>query len=328
MCINKLINDKYLIAVVCSFVIMVISRNFLAERYRSEIKLLDTTEETIRVIGKSSGAFFFEDNKEIVYKPIETDEDHNDNEKIHVHGPECKGLPGHEHHEDEDKSHNSIKIHVHGPECKGLPGHENHEEQGEESKISPGLALMMKQLGFAEMAASFLWIQMDADSHKELWHRVDFELELIPALDPTFIEGFLLRSFILSRYRNDWKGAVYIIEKALKQLPNRIELWEQLGLLCFNFRGRYGNEQNIKRAQEAYAKAASLPESYSYNARYYVQTLSAEGKQEEAIATMKKLLADEERQKDEFTHKQDLDLLKRLENGETFKGFRHKYNKQ
>ncbi len=209
-----------------------------------------------------------------------------------------------------------------------MPGHENHEEQGEESKISPGLALMMKQLGFAEMAASFLWIQMDADSHKELWHRVDFELELIPALDPTFIEGFLLRSFILSRYRNDWKGAVYIIEKALKQLPNRIELWEQLGLLCFNFRGRYGDEQNIKRAQEAYAKAASLPESYSYNARYYVQTLSAEGKQEEAIATMKKLLADEERQKDEFTHKQDLDLLKRLENGETFKGFRHKYNKQ
>ena len=310
MIINKLMNDKYLLAVICSFVIMAISRGYLAERYKSEIKLLDTTEETIRVIGKSSGAFFFEDNKEISYKPIETDE-----------------------HEEHEEQKSKVKIHVHGPECKGLPGHEDHhhehshrEEHGEESKISPGLALMMKQLGFAEMAASFLWIQMDADSHKELWHRVDFELELIPALDPTFIEGFLLRSSILSRFRNDWKGAIYIIEKALKQLPNRIELWEQLGLICFNFRGRYGNEQNIKRAQEAYFTAASFTDSSSYNARFYVQTLSAEGKQEEAINIMKKLLADEERQKDTDTHERDLDLLKRLESGETFKGFR--YNNQ
>lgn len=295
-------NDKYLIAVVCSFILMVISRGILADRYRSEVKLSDTTQETIKVIGKSSGAFFFEDNKTIVYTPVKIEENGNEEPssqtKIHVHGPECKGLPGHDHEEHE--------------------GEHRHDEEGEDSKISPGLALMMKQLGFAEMAASLLWIQMDADSHKELWHRVDFELELIPALDPTFIEGFLLRSFIMAHYRQDWQGAIYVLEKAVKQVDNRIDLYEQLGLFCFNARNKYGPKRELEKALKAYIHAAKFVGSPSYNARFVAMTLAAMGKQEKAIDVVEELLKDEERQKDEHAHALDLKLLERLKRGEKF----------
>jgi len=78
-------------------------------------------------------------------------------------------------------------MHVHGPGC----GHHHHHAElgeGDEAAISHGLILILQHLGLRELAANLLWVQMDADSHAGLWHRVEFALELIPTIDPHFVE--------------------------------------------------------------------------------------------------------------------------------------------
>ncbi|HNV71330.1 MAG TPA: hypothetical protein PKO06_16625, partial [Candidatus Ozemobacteraceae bacterium] len=157
-------------------------------------------------------------------EPLHTHERHTCHACTHDHADGCAS---------ETSSH--ACDHDHAAEPGHSHAHHHALDQAPpDPTVSTGLVLMLRQLGFAELAANLLWIQMDADSHRGLWHRVEFALELIPVLDPTFIDAFLLRAFMLDEYQSRHDEAVQILESAVKQNPNRLELWQQLGLQHLN----------------------------------------------------------------------------------------------
>ncbi|HOY65755.1 MAG TPA: hypothetical protein PLP29_02640 [Candidatus Ozemobacteraceae bacterium] len=178
------------------------------------------------------------------------------------------------------------------------------------------MALVLRQLGFAELAANLLWIQMDADSHRGLWHRVDFALALIPALDPSFIDAYLLRAFLLDEYQGRHDEALAILEQAVKRVPGRIELWEQIGLVCFNHDGRHGPRRRLEQALEAFLHAADMPGAPSHLVRMAAVTLAAMGRREEAVRLL--TMVEKEAGRPAEQRARDREMIGRIRSGEAF----------
>jgi len=205
---------------------------------------------------------------------------------------------------------------THGEENEEHEHHAHNEHEAQDPAISPGFVLVLRQLGFAELAANLLWIQMDADSHRELWHRVNFALELIPALDPTFVDAYLLRSFLLDEYQGRHDEALQILEKAVQQIPNRIELWQQIGLFCLNHNGRHGPERHLERALDAFLRACDFSDPPLYLVRMAAVTLAAMERRDEAVRLLEKVASTAERPPDQ--QRQDRAMIKRILAGEKF----------
>lgn len=220
--------------------------------------------------------------------------------------PNCKSHE-HAHTDDEHADHNQS------------PGHEHahgHDHAVQDPSVTPGFVLLLRELGFAELAANLLWIQMDADSHRGLWHRVEVALELIPALDPTFIDAYLLRSFLLDEYMKKHDEALQILENAVKQVPNRIELWQQIGIFCLNHSGRHGPKRRLKRALEAFNMMFRFYDPPPQTTRLIAVTLTAMERREEAISVLQKSADATDRPPDQ--QQIDREMIGRIRSGEKF----------
>ncbi len=335
---------RYLLLLFFSLFLTAVSRHFYLEQHRLEMKG-NSALQSLEQIQKRSGAFFENDDST---DGEEADHDHAAANAYDHHGPEHDGEEAghqpavdtdhvhthdhsghtHEHAASEGQStatghahddlHGTTAMttcqHTHG---EHHDGHEHHEHgKANDPAVSPGMVLLLRQLGFAELAANLLWIQMDADSHRGLWHRVEFALELIPALDPTFVDAYLLRSFLLDEYQKRHEEALQILEDAAKLLPNRIELWQQIGLVCVNHTGRHGPKRRLQRALEAFQAMASFPDAPPQSARLIAVTLAAMERRDEAI----RLLQESSRDPDRSIDQQHIDksMIERIQKGEKF----------
>lgn len=179
------------------------------------------------------------------------------------------------------------------PEHAGGPEVHAHTHDDDDARhpppISTGVLLILQQMGLREMAANLLWLQMDADSHHELWHRVDFYLELIPAIDPHFVEAFLLRSFVMDHYMNQHDEANALLEQGIKNNPLNDELPMQLGINLFNPLLGHGKKRDFARALNAFAAACRLPDHEPHADRFLAYTLAHLGHGAEAIAFLERI---------------------------------------
>lgn len=221
----------------------------------------------------------------------------------------CKSH-GHAHTHDEHADHDHENGHEAHEHAHG------HDHASQDPSITPGFVLLLRELGFAELAANLLWIQMDADSHRGLWHRVEVALELIPALDPTFIDAYLLRSFLLDEYMKKHDEALQILENAVKQVPNRIELWQQIGIFCLNHSGRHGPKRRFERALEAFNMMLRFYDPPPQTTRLIAVTLAAMERREEAIAVLQKSADAADRPPDQ--QQIDREMIGRIRSGEKF----------
>jgi len=302
--------SKYLLLFIVSIGLTATSRYFYVEQYRREAHA-DSITQGLELIQRRSGAYFDQEN-EVLVPALASPPWHHEHEHRHItgiiladaedvvekpasatHGGENEHLGHHEHHE-----------------------HHGHEDQAPDPAVSPGFVLLLRQLGFAELAANLLWIQMDADSHRELWYRVEFALELIPALDPTFVDAYLLRSFLLDEYQGRHDEALQILENAVQQVPGRIELWQQIGLFCLNHTGRHGPKRHPERALGAFLKACDFSDAPPYLVRMAAVSLAVMEHRDEAVRLLEQIASDSKRPPDQ----QQLDraMAKRIRQGEKF----------
>jgi len=201
---------------------------------------------------------------------------------------------GHHHHPEED--------------------HDHHEE-GKDPQISSGMILILHHLGLGELAANLLWIQMDADSHAGLWHRVNFYLELIPALDPHFIDAFLLHAHVLDHAFKKHEEAVALLEKAALYNQYRYEIFVQLGVYYLNMDSLHGPKRFPEKALQSFAHALSLTHP-PHVERFYAYALAALERRPEAIAFLESNLKQKDRPEEEKAH--DRRAMARIAGGEKF----------
>jgi hypothetical protein len=333
-------NNKLLYFVIASFLLMVGFRQACARIYRAEISKAQTNEELSQVQKHSETYFTMTDavGEEALKTILANEHQHHEHQHHEHHAHEHHEHHAHEHHEHQAGCCDEGGAHVHEPSkpcvCKASidataqilneddaqeAHHHHHHHEDSEAKdpsVSPGLAILLKQLGFAELAANLLWVQMDADSHREMWHRVDFALDMIPLLDPTFIEAYLLKSFFLDVYRKQHKEALALLERAVKQVDNRIELWQQIGVLSLNHRGKHGDERNLARALEAFSIMRRFRDYPENTVRLIAVTLAAMERREEAIQIIEESMKSE--LKDEKQLSLDLGMIERIRAGEKF----------
>ncbi|RCK81074.1 MAG: hypothetical protein OZSIB_2451 [Candidatus Ozemobacter sibiricus] len=187
-------------------------------------------------------------------------------------------------------------------------------EEGEGGPaISHGLIVLLEQLGLRELAANLLWIQMDADSHRGLWHRVEFALELIPAIDPHFVEAYLLLAYLYDE-KGDYDRSLQVLRAGMRNNPWRSELPIQIGVQCLNFRQRHGPVRRLPEALEAFTTACRLSDAPGYAFRLRAITLVAMGRRAEAIAWLEAVARDPARSP--VDRQQDERLLERFRAGE------------
>ncbi len=341
--------NKYLCLFILSIALTATSRHFYIEQHRREMRS-DSITHGMKLIHQKAGAYLEQEGENSGLASATVHEHHENQEcdkHSTVHGNECKH--GHTHvtgfpladpevalkkpfseaHEDETEHHHEEHEHHAGHDHHDKPAaHGDHEHDHEhdhhahqkhatpDPAVSPGLVMLLRQLGFAELAANLLWIQMDADSHRGLWHRVEIALEIIPALDPTFIDAYLLRSFLLDEYQKRHDEALQILENAVKQIPNRIELWQQIGLFCMNHSRRHGPVRRLPQALDAFQKMYAFPDAPPPAARLVAVTLAAMERRNEAIAFLQQVASDTERPDDQ---KQiDRTMINRIREGEKF----------
>ncbi len=291
--------NNYLWLFLLSLMLTVAARHFYAESYRREMKTV-FSEQQLNVVRQRAEAFFQPDPELASHTAAEILE-HEQNQTDHKCGDAC------EHHhstciklgvneidlQTPSNNHISCENHAHHDH------HADHKHGDQDSAISPGFVLLLRQLGFAELAANLLWIQMDADSHRGLWHRVEFALELIPALDPTFIDAYLLRAYMLDTRMKLYDEALQVLESAVKQVPNRMELWQQIGIYCLNYHSLHGQTRRLPRALEAFRLVCNFQEAPPYAIRLVAITLAAMERREEAIKILESSAASPERTDDQ-----------------------------
>ncbi|MDD3001355.1 MAG: hypothetical protein PHF29_06340 [Candidatus Riflebacteria bacterium] len=311
-----MLRDKHFILLLFSLLVSAIFGHFHAQAYKTELNITSEKEAFEKLQAKSEAYFTMSD----AAGEYEIHDEHKDkHEHKHEDGPcGCMSLP---------ETSEMLEPPAQGDCCGKAHDHEHGHAHAHDHKhiqvsespdvtVSPGLALLLRQLGFAELAANLLWVQMDADSHREMWHRVDFALDLIPALDPTFIEAYLLKSFFLDTYRKEHEKALDVLEKAVKYVANRIEIWQQIAVLCLNHGNRHGSKRNLPRALEAFGTMLRFSEAPEYAIRFYAITLAAMERRDEAIKILKQTSADKMRH--ELQRELDLKILERIKSGEKF----------
>lgn len=348
--------DKHILLLIVAISLSVLSRNFFVAHYRREMCIDVAASRDL--LQQRAGAYLQknlhppEEHDSTESEKSESSEQHNkhhdekspphdencdcghDHTHEHVHAPE-KSEEGHKHAHTHITDTNlpkhdldlarqdeapAVQSFCTNPNCKEHH-HEHHGEHQHEIKdpdVSPGLVILLRELGFAELAANLLWIQMDADSHRGLWHRVEVALELIPALDPTFIDAYLLRSFLLDEYLKRHDEALLILENAAKEVPNRIELWQQIGIFCLNHSGRHGPKRRLEKALEAFRTMLKFPDQDQppQTVRLVAVTLAAMERRDEAIELLSSSSKDEKRPVDQ--RRIDRQMIERIQSQEKF----------
>lgn len=314
-----MLRDKHFILLLFSLSVSAIFGHFHAKAYKSELNIT-SEKEAFESLQARSEAYFTMSDAAGEYEINDEHKEEHAHEHEHKDGPcGCMSLPKTaEVLEPAAEDGCCEKAHAHGNAHEHINAHEHKHDASETSDVtvSPGLAIILRQLGFAELAANLLWVQMDADSHREMWHRVDFALDLIPALDPTFIEAYLLKSFFLDTYRKEHEKALDVLEKAVKHVANRIEIWQQIGVMCLNNGNRHGDKRNLPRALEAFGTMLRFSKAPEYTIRFYAITLAAMERRDEAIIILKQTSVDKSRH--EAQRELDLKILERIKSGEKF----------
>lgn len=343
--------DKHLLLLFAALILSAVSQHFYVSQYRREMRIDQTASRELAQ--KQAGAYLQQNLAENAPLHEEHDKgahEEDEHESAHAHATEAKtvksakpveidvsDVPGnrleigkkatasppfslrtdpnsksheHEHMQGEHADHDHENDHDAHEHAHG------HDHASQDPSITPGFVLLLRELGFAELAANLLWIQMDADSHRGLWHRVEVALELIPALDPTFIDAYLLRSFLLDEYMKKHDEALQILENAVKQVPNRIELWQQIGIFCLNHSGRHGPKRRLDRALEAFNMMFRFYDPPPQTTRLIAVTLAAMERREEAIAVLQKSADAVDRAPDQ--QQIDREMIGRIRSGEKF----------
>jgi tetratricopeptide (TPR) repeat protein len=228
----------------------------------------------------------------------------------HVHGPGC-GHADHHHHAHPAASGAADPDHRHDHD-----GHDQGEGEEHPEGISNGMVLLLKHLGLQELAANLLWVQMDADSHQGLWHRVEFALELIPTIDPHFVEAYLLHAYMLDRFKGEHRRSIEVLQTGLRNNPWRSELWIQLGVQFFNVNRQHGPDRDLEKALAMFSQACRLSDCPGYIFRFRAIVLTCLNRREEAIAWLEQVRASPGRFGGD--QQQDDHLLQRLRAGETW----------
>ncbi|OQA09595.1 MAG: hypothetical protein BWY66_00498 [bacterium ADurb.Bin374] len=307
--------NKHLALFIIALVAVAISRHCFIEQYRQEAKTASATETMDEVRDRAGAYFSLEPNGASEGHHLEVHDEQPDlhfaaatgHEQCdeHASGTAHEDGEGHEHHAGHEH-HGHDHAHDHAGHAHGIG----------DPTVSPGFVILLRQLGFAELAANLLWIQMDADSHAGLWHRVTYALELIPVLDPTFIDAFLLRAYLLDEYENRHAEAVQLLEKALKQNQHRMELWQQIGIYCLNHGGRHGPTRDLPKALDAFYKASNFAGAPPYMIRMAAATLAAMERRDEAVQLLRQVMSLPERTEDQLQI--DRLMINRILSGEKF----------
>ncbi|MBF0548617.1 MAG: hypothetical protein HQM08_29575 [Candidatus Riflebacteria bacterium] len=188
---------------------------------------------------------------------------------------------GEEHDQPREQRHCHEDEHEHGADHD----HEHESSLGDpdQKNVNMGMILILDHLGLAELAANLLWVQMDEDSHKGLWHRVNFYLDLIPRIDPHFIEAWLLKAYILDQVNKLHDESLALLEKATEHNPMSWEIHQQIGVQAFNFKNFHGPKRDLKKALEHFTMVSEFSNRPDYIDNFIAYTLAALGKRAEAI---------------------------------------------
>lgn len=300
--------NKHLALFIFALIAVAFSRHCFIEQYWREVKTSSPLEEMEEVRDRAGAYFTIEPNGASEGHHLKV---HDEQPDLHFarttdHGQCDEQATGTAHADDEEHEHH---LHTHHD-------HAGHAYGAGDSSVSPGLVILLRQLGFAELAANLLWIQMDADLHAGLWHRVTYALELIPVLDPTFIDAFLLRAYLLDEFEGRHAEAVKHLEKALKQNPHRLELWQQLGIYCLNHGGRHGPTRDLSKALEAFYRASNFVDAPPHMIRMVAATLAAMERREEAVRLLREVMSIPGRPEDQLQI--DRLMVNRILSGEHF----------
>lgn len=290
--------NKHLALFISSLLAVAVSQHYFVDQYRREAKTASALE-TMEDVRDRAGAYF-------ALEPNGASEGHH--LMVHEEEPDL--------HFAAATNHEECAEHAFGTAHEGHEHHAGREHGIGDSTVSPGLVILLRQLGFAELAANLLWIQMDADSHAGLWHRVTYALELIPVLDPTFIDAFLLRAYLLDEFENRHAEAVELLEKALKQNPHRMELWQQIGIYCLNHGGRHGPTRDLPKALDAFYTASNFVDAPAYMIRMAAATLAAMERRDEAVQLLRQVMTLPGRSEDQLQI--DRLMVNRILSGEKF----------
>lgn len=239
-----------------------------------------------------------EEHSECLMSPLANRHDYDEtSQNTHAHEHSHEHEHEHEHEHDHDHNHDHEHEHDHD--------HDSFDYKEEDAMISDGLILVLQHLGLQQLAANLLWIQMDMDSHAGLMHRVRFALDLIPAIDPHFVDAYLLLAYVYAKEMNDNVKSRETLLWGLQHNPTSKDLLIQLGFQSLSHLKRYGEERYPEEALEAFNKVIVQGDYPPYVERLKARALVLAGRKEEALDFLKQLISSPLREKSQI----DLDEI-------------------
>ncbi|MCI0342996.1 MAG: hypothetical protein L0216_17950 [Planctomycetales bacterium] len=107
-----------------------------------------------------------------------------------------------------------------------------------------------------------LYVHHEIDNPRKSYRALPAIYEATTELDPKFLEAYLYGAWFLTMLRKDDEGAIRLLEKGARRLPDRWELWNEIGMV--HMLGR----KDRAAALEALKRAAGCPECPPFVARY------------------------------------------------------------
>jgi tetratricopeptide (TPR) repeat protein len=173
-------------------------------------------------------------------------------------------------------------------------------------QLGQGAALALLS-GFRRVVADFLWIRAHGNWQRKEWTRMRGMLDLVCTLQPRSVEFWTTSAWHMAwnisfdayvdptepseakrlQHQREWIDAGrLLLERGAANLPDRYELWFQLGWIHDQ---KY---QDYLKAAEYFRKAATFPDAPPYITRLVGYRLERGGRKREAYEHWRKLWED------------------------------------
>ncbi len=101
-----------------------------------------------------------------------------------------------------------------------------------------------------------LYVHHEIDNPRKSYRALPAIYEATTELDPKFLEAYLYGAWFLTMLRRDHDGAIRLLEKGTRHLPDRWELWNEIGMV--HMLGRKDRASAL-RALEHAARSPNCP---------------------------------------------------------------------
>jgi len=156
------------------------------------------------------------------------------------------------------------------------------------SYLADGSVLKIASLGYREVVADFLWLQVIqamGDKHvpKEVGQWIYHALDVVTTLDPKFVRAYEAGGHALCTIVLMPEESTRLLEKGIRHNPQE---WRLPFLLGINYYFEFGDNQ---KAAEAVAAAARIPGSPDIVARFAARLLVSAKSPQQAVELLAKV---------------------------------------